>query len=174
MTASLVQVSIEGRPLNYQMGRKSQFVGLDDEVCSVEHLALQHYAAESNGGWRGTHCEGGGVTTLFVLLFWDVVFAAVPDVFQHPFQPGPLDLFTPEFGVARQPLVAARLADIERGNGPALLRSTWNAHHGQVCLSAIVSLPLSHALMMELYVSQLGITPAAVFCLNASFALQIG
>jgi len=133
------QVSIEGRPLNYEMGRKSQFVGLDDEVCSVEGLALQHYAAEGHGGWRGTHCEGGGVTTLFVLLFWDVVFAAVPDVFQHPFQPGPLDLFTPAFAAVRQPLVAARLAEIERGDAPALLRSTWNAHHGQVR----VSLPLS-------------------------------
>jgi hypothetical protein len=44
------QVSIEGRPLNYKAGNHSKFVGLDDEVCSVEQLALQHYAAEYGDG----------------------------------------------------------------------------------------------------------------------------
>ncbi len=36
-------------------GLKSRFYGLDDEQCSVEELALQYYASEEGGGWRGVH-----------------------------------------------------------------------------------------------------------------------
>lgn len=80
------QVVIEGRPLNREVGKKSRFVGLDDEVCTVEDLALQHYAQMEHGGWRGIHCEGSIFRTLYGLLFWDIIFAPVPDVFLHPFQ----------------------------------------------------------------------------------------
>lgn len=34
-------------------GLKSRFVGLDGEQCNVEEFALQHYAAEEHGGWKG-------------------------------------------------------------------------------------------------------------------------
>ena len=80
------QVDIEGRPLNREVGKKSHFFGLDDAVCSVEDLVLQHYAAPEHGGWQGVHAEGAVFTTLFALTFWDALFADVPDVFRHPFQ----------------------------------------------------------------------------------------
>ena len=32
---------------------KSRFVGLDGEQCTVEEFALQHYATEDYGGWKG-------------------------------------------------------------------------------------------------------------------------
>jgi len=37
-------------------------------------------------GWKGLHAENGIVTTLFGLLFWDVLFSAQVDVFQTEFQ----------------------------------------------------------------------------------------
>jgi hypothetical protein len=30
----------------------------EEGKCSVEALALQHYAQEDQGGWAGLHCEG--------------------------------------------------------------------------------------------------------------------
>jgi hypothetical protein len=58
----------------------------DDPLVFVEEHSLRHY--EENGGWRGLHCEGGPIVTLFGLLMWDVLFMPVPDVFLTPFQDG--------------------------------------------------------------------------------------
>lgn len=41
----------------------------------MEDLALQHYALEAEGGWRGIHTEGGIWATLFGLVFWDILFS---------------------------------------------------------------------------------------------------
>lgn len=82
----ILQVTITGRPINRQTGMKSRFYGYDDDQCSVEELALQHYAGESGGRWQGVHSENGIWRTLFALLMWDVLFADIPNVFWHPFQ----------------------------------------------------------------------------------------
>ncbi|KAG6420126.1 hypothetical protein SASPL_116645 [Salvia splendens] len=49
----IVQVHVQGRPLNGKIGAKSIFYGEDGERCGVEELALQYYAGEG-GGWKGT------------------------------------------------------------------------------------------------------------------------
>ena len=41
-------------------------------------------------------------STMFSLLFWDVLFMDVPDVFRTPFQSAPLDLSTPLFYPTRK------------------------------------------------------------------------
>lgn len=51
--------------------------------CSVERLALEFYEFDN---WRGVHCETGLYLTLFGLIMWDIIFAPIPDVFQHEFQ----------------------------------------------------------------------------------------
>ena len=76
---------------------KSRFYGLDGEQVGVEELALQFYASEEGGGWRGMHSEGGIWATLFGLLLWPCLFMPVPDVFRSPFQTSPLDLDTDAF-----------------------------------------------------------------------------
>ena len=48
-----MQVRIEGQPLDSVLGIKSRFLGNGGEECSVEELALQFYAAETNGSWTG-------------------------------------------------------------------------------------------------------------------------
>jgi signal transduction histidine kinase len=55
-------------------------------MCSVEELVLQHYAREESGSWQGIHCENSIWHILFGLLFWDIIFADVPHVFQSKFQ----------------------------------------------------------------------------------------
>lgn len=59
---------------------------MDNGQCGVEELALEWYASDEGGGWKGVHSEGGVWCTLFGLLMWEVLFADVEDVFRTPFQ----------------------------------------------------------------------------------------
>ncbi|OJD29445.1 coiled-coil domain-containing protein mtmr15 [Diplodia corticola] len=98
--------------------------------CSVEAMCLSHYRARGGGGggWKGFHSEGGIVRTLFAYLFYDVLFAYVPHVFQTPFQTCPLDLHTDAFFAARRSAVDHRLARIANGGAAQLIRGVWDAH----------------------------------------------
>ena len=93
--------------------------------CSVEAMSLSHYRSSEGGGWKGYHTEGGLVRTLFALLFYDVLFTYVPNVFQTPFQTCPLDLHTDAFYPTRASEVNARLAQIANGEGERILTETW-------------------------------------------------
>ncbi|KAK9819580.1 hypothetical protein WJX81_006116 [Elliptochloris bilobata] len=128
------EVRIEGRPIASVLGAKSQFWSADGSAVGVEQLALLHYATEAAGGWRGMHCEGGVWATLFGLLLWPALFAAVPDALRSSFQTSPLDLSTPGFYLNRQAIIEARLAEVAAGAAPALLREAWAAHHGVMCV----------------------------------------
>ena len=55
------------------------------------------------------------MTTLFGLLFWDVLFLDIPGVFESPFQSAPLDLGTIHFYETRRAQIEARLQEIEQG-----------------------------------------------------------
>ena len=54
-------------------------------VVGVEELSLQFYATAKQGGWLGTHCEGGLLHTLFGLLMWPVLFAPIKNAFWTPY-----------------------------------------------------------------------------------------
>ena len=93
--------------------------------CSVEAMCLSWYRAR---GWKGYHSEGGILRTLFGLLFHDILFAYVPNVFQTPYQTCPLDLHTDAFYPARHSLIAHRLADISNGAAPRILRTVYESN----------------------------------------------
>ncbi|KAI9910361.1 hypothetical protein PsorP6_010204 [Peronosclerospora sorghi] len=135
---------IVGRPLNRQMGQKSRFVGYDDEPCTVEQLVLQYYRehdipqdSEKTGGWYGVHSEGMVLVNLFGILMWDVLYAALPDVFQTPFQAAPLDFgYADVFYQARSELIESRLRQVQsEWTIEELLRvfvTRWNAELNKV------------------------------------------
>jgi Fanconi-associated nuclease 1 len=75
--------TFRGRPTSKRAGTKSKFFGLDDQLCSVEELVLQHYSCE---GWKGVHAENGVWMALLSLLFIDIIFASRDDAFHAPFQ----------------------------------------------------------------------------------------
>lgn len=87
----------------------------------VETRALEALAAR---GQTGCFAENWLWKSLFGLAFWDIVFAPVPGMFEHPFQRGPLDLFRPGFRERRLPAIRDRLAWLRRTIDlrPALLR----------------------------------------------------
>lgn len=76
------------------LGSKAAYVhGRGGEV-SVEDAVL---VAFSRHGWHGIFAENAFIRTACGLLAWDVIFAPIPGVFQHPFQGGPLDLHEASF-----------------------------------------------------------------------------
>ncbi|KZT69818.1 hypothetical protein DAEQUDRAFT_241498 [Daedalea quercina L-15889] len=104
---------------------KSIWIGRDGEEVTVEALALQHYESQ---GYRGFHCEGRIVTTLFGLLFWDIIFADIPGAFETPYQHAPLDIAEDTFYYARQDLIDQRLEGLKAGRGPGILERVFDEH----------------------------------------------
>ncbi|CAN4090736.1 unnamed protein product [Withania somnifera] len=132
LNRKIVEVHVQGRPVNCKTGMKSVFYGEDGERCGVEELALEYYAGEG-GCWHGVHTESGIWLTIFGLLMWDVVFADVPNVFRTKFQTAPLDLETDSFYEVRRGRIEALLDKIEHGMSEELLIMSWESHVGTAC-----------------------------------------
>ncbi|KAJ7782652.1 VRR-NUC domain-containing protein [Mycena metata] len=90
----------------------------NEETVNVEGRALEYYAEH---GFKGFHSETQILTTVFGLLFWDIIFAPVPGAFETPWQRGPLDLMDDSFYYARQDRIEARLAEIKAGEARSIL-----------------------------------------------------
>ncbi|GBF88189.1 fanconi-associated nuclease [Raphidocelis subcapitata] len=125
---------VVGRPLAGSIGSRNRYYGYDgSQQVNVEELALQHYAREAEGGWRGIHTEGGIWATLFGLVMWDILFSDVPGVFQTPFQSAPLDLDTDAFFPARRAAIEARLQEVALDGAADLISGCWEANRGALC-----------------------------------------
>ena len=61
------------------------------------------------------YVENALINSLFGLLCWEPVFAALPGAFFHPFQRGPADLHAPDFHARRAVQFAACLAQFDNG-----------------------------------------------------------
>jgi hypothetical protein len=98
-----------------------------EEAATVEEAVLAHL------GGDGMWCENVLYTTLFGLLLWDVIFAPIDGMFQHPFQDGPLDYRTGEFFANRAELFAARMAELRAGEPIAELLAAHANHAPRRC-----------------------------------------
>ena len=74
------------------------------------------------------HSEGRVVTTLFSLLFWDIIFADIAGAFETPYQRAPLDLAEDTFLYARKDLVKQRLDELKACQGPMILERVFEEH----------------------------------------------
>ncbi|KZO91796.1 hypothetical protein CALVIDRAFT_335321 [Calocera viscosa TUFC12733] len=104
-------------PLKAPVGVKSIWQGREGEV-SVEVLALEWY---EDRGYRGFHAEGRIVSTLFTLLFFDILYMAIPGAFETKYQTAPLDLTYDTFYAARRDAIDRRLAELRAGKGPHII-----------------------------------------------------
>ena len=120
-------------PIKDALKGKSIWKGQGEEVVNVEIYALQHY---ERLGYKGYHCEGRIVTTLFGLLFWDIIFAPIPGAFETPYQTAPLDIFEDTFYHAREELIETRLDEISRNNARQIMQNVDDEHRerGTWCL----------------------------------------
>ncbi|GAX84969.1 hypothetical protein CEUSTIGMA_g12390.t1 [Chlamydomonas eustigma] len=127
------EVVILGRPIASVVGVKSRFYNQAGLQVSVEELALEHYASEGGGGWKGLHAEGGIWATLFGLIMWDVIMSPVQDVFRTPFQTAPLDLGTDAFYPARKQAIEDRLQAVAEGGAEHVIKVCWEQNLGRWC-----------------------------------------
>ncbi|MDS1138920.1 VRR-NUC domain-containing protein [Pusillimonas sp. SM2304] len=79
---------------------------------AVEELA-QGYFQQPQGPVY--YVENTLVNSLFGLLCWDAIFAALPGAFFHPFQRAPADLYSADFYLRRQNLFKTCLALLDSG-----------------------------------------------------------
>lgn len=68
------------------------------------------------------HAETSILTTIYSLLFWDIIFAPIPGAFETSFQTAPLDIGEDSFYAMRQDLIDDRLNDIKAGNAKEYLQ----------------------------------------------------
>lgn len=65
-----------------------------DVICSVEDLVIRN---AQDMGWQGLHCEGSLFSTIFGLLFWDVILVPLEATMLTAYQAAPLDWMTDSF-----------------------------------------------------------------------------
>ncbi|RDB22242.1 Fanconi-associated nuclease 1 [Hypsizygus marmoreus] len=108
--------SSKGTSDDWKWKGKSIWKGLNGEEVNVEIRALQYYESM---GYKGFHSESRILTTIFALLFWDIIFADVRGAFETPHQTAPLDLAEDSFYRARRDAIEARLDEIRSVKGRA-------------------------------------------------------
>ncbi|KAF8237701.1 hypothetical protein L208DRAFT_1388872 [Tricholoma matsutake] len=108
-----------------KMTGKSLWRGKNGEELNVETRALQHYESL---GYKGFHSESRILTTIFALLFWDIIFADIPGAFETPYQTAPLDLTEETFYYARKEMIDTRLDEIKQGQAREVLERHDDAH----------------------------------------------
>jgi Fanconi-associated nuclease 1 len=80
------------------------------------------------------HCEGRIVSTLFGLLFWDILFADIPGAFETEYQSAPLDIAEDCFYYAREGLIKERLGEIEEGKAQEIVEKVDEEHRAKATL----------------------------------------
>ncbi|SHM15134.1 VRR-NUC domain-containing protein [Phytopseudomonas punonensis] len=96
-------------------------------MLAVERLVQQHLQCSDA---PVHYVENTLICSLFGLLCWPAIFAAVPGAFFHPFQHGPADLLTAEFYSRRRALFADCLAQLDDDRYRDSIRQTYHAKFG--------------------------------------------
>jgi len=93
----------------------------------VEGVVLGHLQREDAPVF---YVENTLANTLFGLLCWPAIFAAIPGAFFHPFHRGPADLYSADFHQRRKTEFDACLARLDDGSHRAAMRATWEQKAG--------------------------------------------
>ncbi|KAG1899850.1 uncharacterized protein F5891DRAFT_1189320 [Suillus fuscotomentosus] len=125
--ATPVSIKAEARERKEEKG-KSIWVGRDNLEVNVETLALQWYEDQ---GFKGIHSETRIITTLFGILFWDIIFLPIPGAFETPFQTAPLDIAEDAFYHARRDPIETRLKELEDGRGEEIVNRVEAEHRAR-------------------------------------------
>lgn len=120
-----IEIELDLEPAGHR-GGKALYLNRAGDPVWIELAALELLG-------DGEYSENVICRALFGLLFWDVIFAPVPGVFQHQFHDAPLDAGSEQFYVARRDLIEARLAQLARVDLGAEVCRAWDAHRGERC-----------------------------------------
>uniref|UniRef100_A0A2A4KAH8 Fanconi-associated nuclease n=1 Tax=Heliothis virescens TaxID=7102 RepID=A0A2A4KAH8_HELVI len=104
---------------NYEQRGQLKFEAHTEEGKSTvytEKYCLLHYVNNCNYT-HGEHWEGRIASSLFFLLFWDIIYSkpqGVSGIFLNHYQQYPLDMFCDSFYMTRKTLIDERLAFIQQ------------------------------------------------------------
>jgi len=99
----------------------------DEQPMSVERRVLQHL---EQAHAPVHYVENSLLNSLFGLLCWPAIFAAVPGAFFHPFQSGPADLLQVDFRQRRAELFDACLEQLQDGRYKQSIRACYQSKWG--------------------------------------------
>ncbi|MDE1181664.1 VRR-NUC domain-containing protein [Paraburkholderia sp.] len=97
------------------------------EPITVEYAARDHIGAQDAPVY---YVENALINSLFGLLCWEPIFAALPGAFFHPFQRGPADLHAPDFHARRASQFAECLAQLDNDTHRDTIRRHWHRKSG--------------------------------------------
>lgn len=100
----------------------------EDGRC-VERVVQQCLATDQAPVY---YVENTLINGLFGLLCWDAIFAPVPGAFFHPFQSGPVDLYSISFAARRSLAFAACFAALQSTSYQDIIRANYRAKSGIV------------------------------------------
>jgi len=98
-----------------------------DTAQAVEYVVRDHLSCEAA---PVHYVENALINSLFGLLCWEPVFAALPGAFFHPFQRGPADLHAPDFHARRADRFAACFAELDSGTYRETILRHWHGKSG--------------------------------------------
>jgi hypothetical protein len=93
----------------------------------VEGVVLAHLQRDDAPVF---YVENTLANSLFGLLCWPALFAAIPGAFFHPFHRGPADLYSADFHARRRREFDACLARLDDGSYRDAMRATWDSKAG--------------------------------------------
>jgi hypothetical protein len=97
---------------------------------SVEIAAQLHLSCEQT---TVAYVENTLINSLFGLLCWPAIFAALPGAFFHPFHSGPADLHRPDFVQRRREIFAACLASLDNESYHQVIIDNFHLKWGIQC-----------------------------------------
>lgn len=96
-------------------------------AISVEQVVQSHLSSEQNPVF---YVENTLINSLFGLLCWPAIFAAIPGAFFHPFHHGPADLHSPDFFHKRQDIFRTCLSRLDDGSYSRTIVETFHTKSG--------------------------------------------
>ncbi|KAJ1824002.1 hypothetical protein GGH91_000050 [Coemansia sp. RSA 2671] len=128
--------------------------GNDEIPCSVERLALWRYQSL---GYNGLHSENAMATTLFSLLFWDIIFHPLPGTLDTEYQSRPLDMGNESFYFSRQTLIEERLKEIAGGEFADIILANYDFGYGAECVGVSWDITCDQLLIVAKYIGGYGL-----------------
>ncbi|KAJ2889463.1 hypothetical protein GGI21_006562, partial [Coemansia aciculifera] len=128
--------------------------GNDEVPCSVERLALWRYQSL---GYSGLHSENSMVTSLFSLLFWDIIFHPLPGALDTEYQSRPLDMGSESFYFSRQTLIDERLDEIAGGQFADTIQANYDFGYGAECVGVSWDITCDQLLVVSKYIGGKGL-----------------
>lgn len=141
----ITERTIPGKKSPLPARGKTRYISRGGDEVTIEQLALEQYQEE---GYRGVWSENDYWWQIMMLLYWDTVYARIPESydprlgkFPGLMQDIPHDMFSPEFYARRRSMIAARHKSLEargllgiRSTSPEQeLRKSWKVHKGEPC-----------------------------------------